>query len=261
MTSLASTKVLRHDIEDASARSLSPTFVGHLREVALLASLYIAYCCTRVLGAQDVITARQRARDVLGLEGSVHLDIESRLNAAVTDAAWLAVPMDYWYAVLHYVVTPAALGWLYWRHRSSYTRCRNALVVSSTLGLVGYCLFPTAPPRLMGEPYVDTLARYAHVGWWTEHASAPSGLGGLTNELAAMPSLHVGWAVWVAWALHGHVRRVSGRVALLSYPLITTAVVVCTGNHWLLDCIVGCFVVVAGIAAADAARLARSRRS
>jgi len=65
-----------------------------------------------------------------------------------------------------------------------------------------------------------------------------------------MPSLHVGWAVWVAWALHGHVRSVAGRVALLSYPVLTTAVVVCTGNHWLLDCVVGCVVVVVGIAAA-----------
>ena len=62
----------------------------------------------------------------------------------------------------------------------------------------------------MGEPYLDTLARYAHMGWWTEHASAPSGLGEFTNELAAMPSLHVGWAVWVAWALYGHVRSTPG---------------------------------------------------
>ncbi len=216
-----------------------------------MAGLYAAYSLTRAVGAQDVVSARDRADDVLRLEGSVHLDVESQLNAAVTDLAWLAVPMDYWYALLHYVVTPAALGWLYFRQRSSYTRCRNALVISSLLGLLGYLFFPTAPPRLMGEPYLDTLARYAHMGWWTEHASAPSGLGEFTNELAAMPSLHVGWAVWVAWALHGHVRSTLGRAVLLSYPLLTTAVVVCTGNHWLLDCIVGLLVVVAGIAVAS----------
>jgi hypothetical protein len=241
---------LRHDDRDATAATPSK-LLGHVREVALLASLYVAYSLTRAVGAQDVGSARDRADDVLRLEGAVHIDVESRLNAAVTDLAWLAVPMDYWYAVLHYVVTPAALGWLYFRQRSRYSRCRNAIVVASLLGLLGFLLFPTAPPRLMGSPYLDTLARYAHLGWWTEHASAPSGLGELTNELAAMPSLHVGWAVWVAWALHRHVRSVPGRVVLFSYPLLTTAVVVCTGNHWLLDCIVGLLVVVAGIVVAS----------
>ncbi len=250
---------LRPGVENAPAGSLPSTVVGQLREVALLASLYVLYCSTRALGAHNVVTARQRAREVLEVEGMVHIDIESQLNAAVTDMAWLAVPMDYWYAVLHYVVTPTALGWLYCRQRSSYTRCRNPLVISSTLGLLGYCVFPTAPPRLMGEPYLDTLARYAHLGWWTEHASAPSGLGGLTNELAAMPSLHVGWAVWVAWALYRHVRGHVGRVVLLSYPLLTTAVVVCTGNHWVLDCLVGVLVVVLGVAASNLGLAMRER--
>lgn len=235
----------------AVARSVSSTIVGHLRELALLASLYIFYCCTRVLGAHDLVSARQRAGEVRRLEGLMHIDVESRVNAAVTEMAWIAVPMDYWYAALHYLVTPAALGWLYWADHVTYPRYRNAMVVSSALGLLGYLFFPTAPPRLMGEPYLDTLARYAHMGWWTEHASAPSGLGGLTNELAAMPSLHVGWAVWVAWALFRHVRGPVGRVVLLSYPLLTTAVVVCTGNHWLLDCLVGVLVVVMGIAASS----------
>lgn len=236
---------------DATAATVPSTLAGHLREVALLASLYAAYSLTRAVGTQDVESARQRADDVLRLEGAMHLDVESQLNAAVTDLAWLAVPMDYWYAVLHYVVTPAALGWLYLRQPSRYSRCRNAIVVASVLGLLGYLCFPTAPPRLMGAPYLDTLARYADLGWWTEHASAPSGLGELTNELAAMPSLHVGWAVWVAWALYGHVRSMLARSVLVSYPLLTTAVVVCTGNHWLLDCVVGILVVVAGIATAS----------
>ena len=239
--------------------SVSSTVVGHLRELALLAGLYVFYCCTRVLGARDVVSARQRAGEVRRLEGLVHIDVESRVNAAVTELAWIAVPMDYWYAVLHYLVTPAALAWLYWTERADYSRYRNAIVVSSALGLLGYLFFPTAPPRLMGEPYLDTLARYAHMGWWTEHASAPSGLGGLTNELAAMPSLHVGWAVWVAWALYRHVRGRVGRVVLLSYPLLTTAVVVCTGNHWVLDCLVGVLVVVLGVAASNLGLAMRER--
>jgi uncharacterized membrane protein len=107
----------------------------------------------------------------------------------------------------------------------------------------------------MSGGYVDTLARYAEFGWWAGHASAPTGLGGLTNELAAMPSLHVGWAVWVAWAVWTNSRS-RGRRLLLLYPLGTALVVVCTGNHWVLDAVMGLLVTVVGIGVAG--RLARA---
>jgi hypothetical protein len=221
---------------------------SHLRELVLLGSLYVAYSLTRLLGGQELPRAQGRAEHLLRVERAVHLDVEMRLNQAVSGVAWLAVPMDYWYAVLHYVVTPAALAWLYCRNRGSYARARNAIVVASALGLLGYFFFPTAPPRLMEGLYTDTLATYAHFGWWSDNASAPAGLGGLTNELAAMPSLHVGWAVWVTWALYRHVSPV-GRVLLVAYPTITTLVVVSTANHWLLDCVLGGAVTLVGVLA------------
>jgi len=224
-----------------------PTRSGWLsggRELGVLAGLYVAYSLTRVLASDDLAAAQDRARDIGRLEDALHLDVESWLNHATSDLAWLAVPMDFWYAVLHYLVTPVALGWLYLRRRSDYGRARTALVVSSVLALGCYLLLPTAPPRLTGgSSYVDTLALFAHVGWWSEHASAPSGLGGLTNELAAMPSLHVGWAIWAVWA-------VRGRLLAYLYPAGTALVVVCTGNHWVLDCVVGLLLTLAGIGAA-----------
>jgi hypothetical protein len=221
-----------------------------VRELALLCSLYVFYSLTRVLGDDQLSRARDRAEQLVSFEKVLHLDVERRLNAAITDVTWLAVPMDYWYAVLHYVVTPAALAWVYCKSRGDYARRRNALVFASALGLLGYLLFPTAPPRLMGGRYADTLAQYAHLGWWSEHASAPSGLGGFTNELAAMPSLHVGWAVWVAWALYERTST-GGRLALLAYPTMTTLVVMSTANHWLLDCVLGTAVTGLGVVAAD----------
>jgi PAP2 superfamily len=232
-----------------------------LLELGLMLGVYILYCLTRILAANDAIAARGRARTVLHLERMVHLDVESWLNQRITDVAWLAVPMDYWYSVLHYVVTPAVLGWLYLKHRSEYPRARNALVIASGLGLLGYLCLPTAPPRLMrGDAYVDTMAQYAHLGWWSDHASAPGGLGGLTNELAAMPSLHVGWAVWVAWALSARVRG-RARPLLALYPLGTALIVVCTGNHWVLDCAVGLLVALAGTAITARLSAAPRRRS
>ena len=195
----------------------------------------------------NVAAAQDRARVVLDVESWMHLDVESWLNHAVSPIAWIGVPMAFWYALLHYVVTPAVLVFVFVRRRTDYSRARNALVIGSALGLLVYLLIPTAPPRLIsGGGYLDTLADYAQYGWWSDHASAPAGLGGLTNELAAMPSLHVGWTVWVAWAVWSSVGRV-GRTLACLYVAGTTFVVVATGNHWVLDAVAGAAVIVVGI--------------
>jgi hypothetical protein len=202
-----------------------------------------------MLADNDLGVARHRAADVLNVERLLHLDVEAWLNSALSAVPSIAVPMSFWYASLHYLVTPAVLVFIFWKHRSDYRRARNGLVIGSAIGLVAYVLIPTAPPRLMGGGYVDTLAQYATYGWWSGHASAPAGLGGLTNELAAMPSLHVGWTVWVAWAMWRYVNR-TGHVLSVLYVAGTTLVVMATGNHWLLDAVMGAVVVAIGIATA-----------
>ena len=83
---------------------------------------------------------------------------------------------SYWYSLLHYVVTPAVLIWVYRRHRGDYRQVRNALVLASAIGLVGFTLLPMAPPRML-PGFVDTLAATSGVGWWGGDASAPRGLG------------------------------------------------------------------------------------
>lgn len=218
-----------------------------IREIALLATLWIAYSASRYVARDDVEAARGRAADILHIERFLHLDIESWLNHALTPINEIAVPMSFWYASLHYLVTPAVLAWLFFRHRADYPRARNALVIGSAIGLVCYMLIPTAPPRLLpGGHYLDALAQTAQFGWWTDHASAPAGLGQVTNELAAMPSLHVGWTIWVAWAVWRHT-NVVGRAVAVTYAMGTTFVVVATGNHWVLDALAGALVVAMGI--------------
>ena len=217
------------------------------REVVLLAALWIAYSASRFIADDDLASARSRATDLFHVERYLHLDIEGRLNHALTPITEIAVPMSFWYASLHYIVTPAVLVFLFVRHRAEYPRARNALVIGSAIGLVCYMLIPTAPPRLMpGGHYLDALARTASYGWWTNHASAPAGFGQMTNELAAMPSLHVGWTVWVAWAIWRHTNLV-GRAVACMYVAGTSLVVIATGNHWLLDAVAGAAVVAVGI--------------
>ncbi|MCW2767222.1 MAG: inositol phosphorylceramide synthase, partial [Nocardioides sp.] len=187
------------------------------------------------------------ATSLLHVEGLVGLDFEGVLNDVTAQATWLGVAMSYWYSSLHYVVTPAVLAWMFWRHRAQYPRVRNALILASAVALFGYLLVPMAPPRLMSDGYVDVLAQTAQYGWWSDHASAPVGLGGLTNEFAAMPSLHVGWAIWVAWAVATRTGR-RGQALAIAYAVGTVVVVIGTGNHWVLDAVAGALLMWFAIA-------------
>lgn len=212
-------------------------------EVALIAVLYVGYSASRMLASDDRSQALDRAKDLLGIEKAWHVDVEQALNAWVVRHDLLAVLSSYWYASAHYVVTAVVLVWLFVRRRELYGRARTALVVASLGGLAFYLTVPMAPPRFV-EGYTDVLALHSAAGWWGADASAPRGMGDLTNELAAFPSLHAGWALWVALALGaagvGRLWRTLGWV----HALVTAFVVVGTGNHWLLD-VVGGWAVVA----------------
>jgi hypothetical protein len=241
----------------AAARDARP---APLRELALLALLYVGYSAARLVGSPDLRTATDNARTLLDLEARLHLDFERWGNAVTTAAPWLALSSSYWYALLHYVVTPAVLVWVYRRRPGRYREARNALVVASAVGLVGFALLPMAPPRML-PGYVDTLAATAEHGWWGENASAPRGLGSLTNELAAMPSLHVGWALWCTWVVFLCTQRSSVRLLAVVYTLGTTLVVVATANHYVLDAVAGAAVIAFGFLVAQAVTSRSGRRA
>jgi len=217
-----------------------------VQQLILLGLLYVGYTGSRTLANDDPTQARRRATELLTSERWLHIDVESRLNHWVSGDLAVAIAMSYWYSVLHYVVTPAVLVSLYRRDRHQFGRARNALIIATLTGLIGFLVFPTAPPRLMHGAYVDTLAQVSQYGWWSSHASAPAGLGGLTNELAAMPSLHVGWAVWVAWTVWT-TGKLSYRFVGVSYAIGTDLVVLGTGNHWILDVLAGTGTAAVGI--------------
>lgn len=214
------------------------------RELGFLTLLYTAYAASRVLANDSLPPARERARHIMSLEHTMFLDVERDVVSWFVrhDAAGLVA--SYYYAAAHYLVTAIVLVWLYHRRASLYPRARWALVGSTVVALAGYLFMPTAPPRLVG--FSDLLVQHADGGWWGEAASAPQGLGWMTNQLAAFPSMHAGWALWVALAVAAATRNRVLRAAGWAHAIITVVVVVGTSNHWVLDVVAGWMIVFIG---------------
>jgi hypothetical protein len=220
-------------------------------ELVLIVALWVVYSLARLLADTNMQPALRRANELVDIEGLIGIQWEVPLNRLFTDYRLIGLLGSYWYATLHYVVTAGVLIWLWRLGADRYGPARRALVIGTLLGLLAYISLPTAPPRFIGG-YVDVLSLHAADGWWGADASAPRGLGGLTNELAAFPSLHAGWSLWVALALQIYASRKWVRVLGWLYALGTAVVIVGTGNHWVIDAIVGWLVIAAGWAAAEA---------
>jgi len=214
-----------------------------LREAMLVAGLYLTYSASRLVAADATRPALLRARHLLDLEHHLDLDHEHVVNHFAVAHPGVGLLSSYWYSTAHYLATPLVLAWLFLRHRHGYLQARRALLVATALGLALYLTFPTAPPRLLAG-YTDVLALHADLGWWGADASAPRGLGGLTNQLAAFPSLHAGWALWVALSLRRWTRATWLRSAGWLHAGLTALVVIVTGNHWILDVVAGWLITL-----------------
>ena len=231
-------------------RTRHPAVVRAALELCLVLGLWTAYSLSRLFAGSAMGPAMERADELLGVEVRLGIHWEPLLNELFSSNRVLGLLGSYWYATLHYVVTGVCLLWLYRLGADRYLPARRALVTATLLGLVAYLFLPTAPPRFV-QGYVDVLSLHASDGWWGADASAPRGVGGLTNELAAFPSLHAGWALWVAISLQRHARWPVLRVLGWAYAAGTSIVIIGTGNHWVLDAVVGWLVVLFGFAAAD----------
>jgi PAP2 superfamily len=217
-------------------------------ELGLVAATYAVYSLIRNLIPTETGAALRRAARLFDIERAWHVAPEVGLNAAVSSHHALALVVDYHYATMHYVVTPVVLVWLLITQPGAYRHARRILIMATILGLIGFWLAPVAPPRMLdADGFVDTMAKFAAYGWWSTDASAPRGLGGLTNEYAAMPSLHVGWAIWCGWMVARYARRRWIRVLGILYPVSTVVVVLATANHFFLDVVGGIGVILLAI--------------
>ncbi|GAA2456975.1 bifunctional glycosyltransferase 87/phosphatase PAP2 family protein [Streptomyces glaucus] len=218
-----------------------------LLELLLIRVTYAAYSKIRLAasGGSDAAgraRAEEHGQQILDLERVLHLDIEHAVNHAVVEIGWLRNFFDFYYTSFHFVVPLTVLGVLYWRRPVDYRWARSSLGFATLLALVGFWLYPLAPPRLMpGLGIIDTVhgpQDFTQPDYGT--------LTALTNQYAAMPSLHFGWSLWCGLAVAVIAPKWWMKAAGLLHPLFTVSAIVATGNHWVLDAVGGALVVGAG---------------
>lgn len=225
------------------------------REVGIVVGVYGLYQLGRMASGGRRSEAVANGRDIIRWESMWNLHPEIVLNEWISDNLLWAVAASYFYAALHYVVTPAVLIWVFLQHHRSYTLARNTLIASTFVGLVGFYVLPTAPPRLVpGLQVQDTLAQTQEYGWWDSAASVPRGLANLANQYAAMPSLHVGWALWCGVLIGVLAHRTWVKTLGVLYPCLTSLVVLATGNHYFIDVFAGALTMGLGLGLALAFR-------
>ena len=234
MTTATTTRLLRW-------RAQGKGFV--VSEVALLVGLYAIYTLARNSVGERIAFADDFAHKLYSLESVLAMDFEPAVNHWVTSTGWVAIPLCFWYASLHYVVTPTVLVLVARRRRDLYSVARTTLIVTTLIALALYWLLPTTPPRLLGWPFLDTMAAYDDWGWWGLQGSTP-GPAQWSNQYAAFPSMHAGWSFWVAIMLMKiYPRGWQSHLGWL-YFAGTSLVVVGTGNHYVLDIVAGAAVIV-----------------
>lgn len=213
----------------------------------MIAFGYFLYTVTRNSAPPHVAMAHHHATAVYAVERWLHIDVELTLNHLLTGHHLIGTLASYYYATLHFAVTLGLLIWVYRAHPEGYRSARTLLVGSTLLALFLFWIYPLAPPRLSGLGFVDTIGT---VRLWGGATWNSPGVASISNEYAAMPSLHVAWALWSASV----VLRFSGsrlvRRLMPVYPLVTLYVVLATANHFVLDA-VGAVAVLATIASAQ----------
>src|SRR4051794_37176770 len=173
------------------------------REIALIAVFYGAYTLVRLLIPHNEAAAYAHAGQVMRLEHALGPNIELKLNHALLNAPLLAKAANIFYATAHFAVTLTVLVWLYRQRPRLYRWLRTSLLLATGIALIGFWVYPLAPPRFLGGAgFVDPVTALHSFGLY----SSPQA-GSLTNQFAAMPSMHAGWALWCAVALIISVRR------------------------------------------------------
>lgn len=206
-------------------------------ELLLIGLAYVCYQVVQVLVAGSESSAIQRARWLWQVEQDLNLDVELGLNQLVAASSPLILITGLFYGLTHFIITPLVLVWLRKYRTSWYPPLRNTLILTSLGALITYWLLPLAPPRLSIPAFVDTLKEGNVLA-----AADPSGPASLANQYAAMPSLHVAWAMWVALAI---VVATKDRLRYLAwaYPVIATLIVMGTANHFIVDAVAGALLV------------------
>jgi hypothetical protein len=223
------------------------------REVAVAATFYGIYSFVRgQFGSAALSTAQAaaNANQIIDIERSLGIYNELVVQQWFLHAPSLVRAVNVFYGLFHFVAPIAVLVLLYRRAPGRYRRGRNTLAATTALALIGFCLYPLLPPRLLCDcplgsgvdaGFVDTLTRFGGLWSFGSH-----GVGAVSNQYAAMPSLHFAWALFCAVTVHPLLRRRWTRSIAVLYPILTLVAIIVTANHFWLDAVGGAAVYAAG---------------
>jgi hypothetical protein len=214
------------------------------REIGGLAVLYGLYEVVRGAGGENIQAAMQNTADIVAVERAVGLYVEQGVQQAFEAVPYAPAFLGLLYVLLHFAGTAIALVWIHRSHPDRFPIVRTTFVAATALALVGYVLYPAAPPRLAELGFSDTVTSSTGLDLSSDL------LGALYNPFAAVPSLHFGYALIVGVALATIASRRWVRVVGAVYPGAMLLIIVATGNHFFVDAALGGLVVVVGWLAA-----------
>ena len=210
-------------------------------EVLMCALFYLVYSAGRNANEGRPSVAFRNAKGLIHLEHVLGIFQEATLERWALHFKPLIIACNYYYGSLHFIVTIGVAIVLFRKWSDDYPRWRNTLGISTGLALIGFISYPLMPPRLLSTfaphthyGFVDTLAKYPTP--WSFDSGAVSKI---SNQFAAMPSVHCAWALWCACVLVPHLKHPIARAAAVLYPILTVIVIVRTANHYFLDAVGG----------------------
>ncbi len=232
----------RARLRSLQTRVLPRGWVDVVRQILFFAGAYLAYSLVRGLVEGDAGAAFQHARDFIQIERTLHVFVEPSIQAWASGSHLLMDFSSWLYVNAQSSITIAALVYLYVRHNRSFYFVRNMFAIAMLIALVGYTVFPTAPPRFLPEwGFFDSVSDFTGVN--VSHGSAS--MNALFNPYAAVPSMHVAFALMIGWPLATLSRTRVARVLWRLYPLLIAFVIIATANHFLLDALLGALTAAA----------------
>ena len=216
-------------------------------EIGAVLTYYVVYSAARNADAEHPERAFRNARWLIDVQRSLGVYHERAINHWALGIEPLVISANYFYGSLHFVVTIGVAVFLFRKWPDDYPRWRNTLAIATVIALVGFRFWPLMPPRLLPDHYgfVDTLDRYPT--FWSFNSGA---MKRISNQYAAMPSVHCLWALWCACALVPRVKSWWAKALAVAYPVMTVIVIVVTANHYFLDAVGGFALLGVGYVAA-----------
>jgi hypothetical protein len=215
-------------------------------EILAVLIFYVVYSAIRNAGTTHAADAYAHAKELIGWQRSLGINHEETFNKWALHVRPLVIAANYYYGSLHFIVTIGVGVYLFRKWPNDYPRWRNTLGIATLIALIGFRFWPLMPPRLLDAKmylhlhpgiryhFVDTLEK--DPAFWTFNSGA---MKNISNQFAAMPSVHCSWALWSACALVPRLKHVWAKWLAVSYPVLTVIVIVITANHYFLDAIGG----------------------